>query len=149
MGLRKGSNVEAQTVIVGVESFLYEVTEDLWLDLCCLLLTDPARKISLQAFTQPTPVDARFVAKLKDGTPSDYPKQWSGFAVTIGSVMAEELGVAHTTWQKAVTGLSREELLLPAARALLVFTGGSCRQGWTLCSRTPAKYLQCDFIKIS
>ena len=57
--LRKGSNVEAQTVIVGVESFLYEVTEDLWLDLCCLLLTDPARKISLQAFTQPTPVDAR------------------------------------------------------------------------------------------
>ena len=57
--LRKGGNVEAQTVIVGVESFLYEVTEDLWLDLCCLLLTDPARKISLQAFTQPTPVEAR------------------------------------------------------------------------------------------
>ena len=57
--LRKGGNVEAHTVIVGVESFLYEVTEDLWLDLCCLLLTDPARKISLQAFTQPTPVDAR------------------------------------------------------------------------------------------
>ena len=57
--LRKSGNVEAQTVIVGVESFLYEVTEDLWLDLCCLLLTDPARKISLQAFTQPTPVDAR------------------------------------------------------------------------------------------
>jgi len=116
--LRKGGNVEPQTVIVGVESFLYEVTEDLWLDLSCLLLTDPARKISLQAFTQPTPVDARFVGKLKDGTPSDYPKQWSGFAVTIGSVMSEELGVAHTTWQKAVTGVSREELLLPAARAL-------------------------------
>ena len=57
--LRKGGNVEAQTVIVGVESFLYEVTEDLWLDLSCLLLTDPARKISLQAFTQPTPVEAR------------------------------------------------------------------------------------------
>ena len=68
-----------------------------------------------------------------------------------GSVMAEELGVVHTAWQKAVTGLSRfyplpniactidssipsqkakyffdsykcfvprEELLVPAARAL-------------------------------
>ena len=47
--------------------------------------------------------------------------------------MAEELGVVHTAWQKAVTGLSRlhlhsntdcesliprEELLVPAARAL-------------------------------
>jgi len=116
--LRKGNNIESHTVVVGVESFLYEVTEDLWLDLGCLILSDSARKITLQTFTQPTPVDARVVAKLKDRTPSDYPKQWSGFAETIGSVMAEELGVGHTVWQKAVTGLSREELLLPAARAL-------------------------------
>ena len=72
---------------------------DLWLDLGCLILSDPARKITLQTFTQPTPVDARsntmifpyilifffrVVAKLKDRTPSDYPKQWSGFAETIG-----------------------------------------------------------------
>ena len=27
-----------------------------------------------------------------------------------GSVMAEELGVVHTAWQKAVTGLSRLDL---------------------------------------
>ena len=67
-----------QAVLVGVESFLYEVrqphlhhdgsdfpfpgqvTEEVWLDLACLVLEDPVRKISLQAYSQPTTVEARW-----------------------------------------------------------------------------------------
>jgi len=116
--LRKGNNVTPGTVIVGVESFLYEVNEQVWLDLACLVLSDPARGINLQSYSQPTTLEAKYVAMLKDNTPENYPRQWSGFAVPIGSVMAEELGVPHNSWQKAVTGISREELLLPAAKSL-------------------------------
>jgi len=118
MSLRKSGSVSGTTVVVGVESFLYEVNEDIWLDLACLVLADPARGINLQTYSQPTTVEARYVSLLKDGTPANYPKQWSGFAVTIGSVMASELGVPHDKWQKAVTGISRDELLLSAAKSL-------------------------------
>jgi len=116
--LRKAGSVGANSVVVGVESFLYEVNEDVWLDLACLVLTDPARGISLQAYSQPTTLEARYIALLKEGTPQNYPKQWSGFAVTIGSVMAEELNVPHNKWQKALTGVSREETLVSAAKSL-------------------------------
>jgi len=116
--LRKAGSVAPQAVLVGVESFLYEVTEELWLDLSCLVLSDPSRGITLQAYSQPTPLEARLVNKLKDATPDDYPRQWSGFAVPIGQVMSDELCVPHTGWQKAVTGIAREELLVVAGRSL-------------------------------
>jgi len=116
--LRKSGSVSTTTVLVGVESFLYEVNEDIWLDMACLVLADPARGINLQTYSQPTTIEARYVAMLKEGTPDNYPKQWSGFSVTIGSVMAGELGVPHDKWQKAVSGISREELLLSAAKSL-------------------------------
>ena len=76
--------VGSNAVIVSIENFLYEVNEELWIDMSCLILSDPQRKISLQCFSQPTNVSADCVDKLKDATPDNYPKQWSGFAVTIG-----------------------------------------------------------------
>merc|ERR1712080_474241 len=102
----------------GVEGGLDEVNEEVLLDLACLVLSDPGRGIHLQAYSQPTTLEARYVSLLKENTPDTYPRQWSGFAVPIGSVMAEELGVPHHSWQKAVTGITREELLLPAAKSL-------------------------------
>ena len=77
--------VGQETVVVSVENFLYEVNEDIWIDMSCLVLSDPLRKISLQSFSQPTNIAAGLVERLKEGTPDNYPKQWSGFAVTIGS----------------------------------------------------------------
>ena len=81
----KGS-VGPQIVVVSVENFLYEVNEDIWIDLSCLVLSDPLRKIQLQSFSQPTNIPTATVEKLRAGTPVNYPKQWSGFAVTIGEM---------------------------------------------------------------
>ena len=71
-------------MVVSVENFLYEVNEDIWIDMSCLVLSDPLRGITLQSFSQPTNIPATMAEKLKAGTPDNYPKQWSGFAVTIG-----------------------------------------------------------------
>jgi len=116
--LRKSGSVTPNTVILSVENFLYEVNEEIWIDLSCLVLSDPLRKIQLQAYSQPTNVDAKYIEMLKEGTPENYPRQWSGFAVPIGQVMADQLNVPHTSWQEAVTGVHRKELLLLAAQGV-------------------------------
>ena len=82
--LWKNITGSAEAVVVSVENFLYEVNEDIWIDMSCLVLSDPLRNITLQSFSQPTNIPAPVVEKLKAGTPDNYPKQWSGFAVTIG-----------------------------------------------------------------
>merc|ERR1712113_882120 len=76
------------------------------------------------AYSQPTTLEARYVALLKEGTPQNYPKQWSGFAVPIGSVMTEELNVPHNKWQKALTGVSRERHWCLQPRVWQETTGG-------------------------
>merc|ERR1719232_2227043 len=48
--LRKSGSVGQDTVVVSVENFLYEVNEDIWIDMSCLVLSDPVRKIQLQSF---------------------------------------------------------------------------------------------------
>jgi len=116
--LRKSGTIGPATVVVSVENFLYEVNEDLWMDMSCLILSDPQRKISLQSFSQPTNVAASYVEKLREGTPENYPKQWSGFAVTIGHVMSEEMNVPPGSWQEAVSGVHRRQLLGLAGEAL-------------------------------
>jgi len=116
--LRRSGSISSQAVIVSVENFLYEVNEDLWIDMSCLILSDPQHKIQLQTFSQPTPVGSKYIGLVKDGTPENYSKQWSGFAVPVGNVMSEELNVPHTSWQEAVTGINRKELVHLAARAL-------------------------------
>lgn len=116
--LRKCGSVQKDTVVVSVENFLYEVSETLWIDLSCLIISDPARKIQLQSYSQPTNVSSEQIQVLKDSTPSDYPKQWSGFALPIGGVMAKELSVSPALWQEAVSGISRRRLLLLAGEGL-------------------------------
>ena len=71
-------------MLVSVENFLYEVNDEIWIDLSCLILSDPQRKIVLQTFSQPTNVEAGYVEKLREATSDTYPKQWSGFAITTG-----------------------------------------------------------------
>jgi len=104
--------------VVSVENFLYEVSENIWLDFSCLILSDPQRKIQLQSYSQPTNVSSDQIKILKDSTPSDYNKQWSGFAVPIGGIMAKELKVSPQQWQEAVSGISRRRLLLLAGEGL-------------------------------
>jgi len=118
VSLRKSGAVADDAVVVSVENFLYEVNEELWIDLSCLIISDPARKISIQCFSQPTNVEAKYVNLVKDATPETYPKRWSGFATSIGTIMSEQLNVPHTSWQEAVSGVHRRELVMMAATSL-------------------------------
>jgi hypothetical protein len=66
-----------------------------WYDVGVLMLKDPGREINLHTFTQLTPVPAAVVALAQEDTPNDYPLRWSGLAVTIGSLMANNLEVSN------------------------------------------------------
>lgn len=118
VNLRKSGNIEAGSVIVSVESFLYEVNEELWIDMSCLIVSDPAKNINIQCFSQPTNVEAKYINLVKDATPETYPKRWSGFAVPIGNIMSQQLSVPHTAWQEAISGVHRKELIGLAATSL-------------------------------
>lgn len=89
-----------------------------WYDLGVLILNDPIRQINLQTFTQMTPVPAAVVSLAQEDTPSDYPLRWSGLSITIGSLMAKNLNVHHSEWHQALTGVSRREIILQAAKML-------------------------------
>ncbi|KAF2884239.1 hypothetical protein ILUMI_21931 [Ignelater luminosus] len=127
-GVFKNPNVHPVPV-VAVENFLLEVGEDKWYDLGVLLLYDPARQITLQTFTQMTPVPTAVVTLAQEDTPSDYPLKWSGYSVTIGSLMAKNLATSHTEWHQALTGVSRREMILLAAKTLASLYKSSLTQG--------------------
>lgn len=110
-------NVQAVPV-VAIENFLLEVGEDTWYDLGVLILKDPVRQITLQTFTQMTPVPTAVVSLAQEDTPLDYPLKWSGHSVTIGSLMGKNLGVHHSEWHQALTGVSRRDMIVSAAKAL-------------------------------
>ncbi|XP_026320895.1 protein PRRC1-like [Hyposmocoma kahamanoa] len=104
--------------IVAVESFLHEAVSDRWYDVALLVLSQPSLGIELQLQSQSTPVPTAAVAAAQAGTPSDYSHSQTGYSTTIGSIMAASLQVPHTQWQEALTGVSRKELLVLAARSL-------------------------------
>lgn len=100
-----------------------------WYDLGVLLLNDPIRQIVIQVFTQMTPVPTPVVTLASEDTPSNYPLKWSGYSVTIGSLMGKNLGVSHTDWHKALTGVSRRDIILLAAKSLATMYKSNITQG--------------------
>lgn len=110
--------VQPFQIVVAVENFLTELTPDSWYDIGCLILQDMKSGITLQTFTQATPVPQQYLLQAQDRTPPDYPLGWSGCAVTIGHIIGPALGVPHTEWQAALTGVSRREILFMAAKGL-------------------------------
>lgn len=109
---------EEGVVIVAVESFLLEVGEDDWVDMGCILLTDQSRQIKLTGYTQATPVQPSIISVLKEETPEEYPKRWSGFAVTVGYAAEKTLNVPKERWHEAVCGLNRAHLMAVGAQSL-------------------------------
>lgn len=104
--------------VVAIENFLLEIGEERWFDLGVLLLDDPMKQIHLQVFTQMTPVPVEIVNMAQEDTPTDYPLKWSGLSVPVGSLMANNLHVHHAEWHEALTGVSRRNIILMAAKAL-------------------------------
>ena len=116
--MRTKKLVEPDVVIVAVEGFLLEVGEDSWVEMACFMLSDPVHKITLTTYSQPTPVDARFVELAKEKTGENYSKRWSGLAAPVGGVIAEAWQISHTTWHEAVCGVSRSSIIKLGAEVL-------------------------------
>nr|XP_022906235.1 protein PRRC1-like [Onthophagus taurus] len=110
--------LEHPAPVVAIENFIVEVGEDKWYDLGVLILTDPIKQINLQTFTQMTPIPTPIVNLAQEDTPGDYQLKWSGLNVTIGSLMANNLHVHNSEWHYALTGVSRREIILTAAKML-------------------------------
>uniref|UniRef100_A0A1B6C033 Non-canonical purine NTP phosphatase/PRRC1 domain-containing protein n=1 Tax=Clastoptera arizonana TaxID=38151 RepID=A0A1B6C033_9HEMI len=82
--------------IVAVENFLVTLSQDRWYDVGAIVLSDVSRGLSLELFTQLTPVPTAIVTLSQEDTPADYPFANTGFAVTIGSLMGKNLHVRDT-----------------------------------------------------
>nr|CAD7571426.1 unnamed protein product [Timema californicum] len=115
---RASGKLHKMQPILAVENFIVEVVEDKWYDTGVLLLHDPVRELSLHVFTQLTPVPASVVSVAQADTPDDYPLRSSGLSVTVGSLMGNNLQVHHAEWHQALTGVSRRDMVLLAAKSL-------------------------------
>ncbi|XP_018334319.1 protein PRRC1 [Agrilus planipennis] len=104
--------------VVAVEGFIVKFEDDRWYELAVVLLKDPIRQLSLHTYTQMTPIPSEIVALAQESTPQDYPLRETGLSVTIGSIMAENLGVNHNKWHHALTGVHRREMILLAGKAI-------------------------------
>ncbi|XP_015602155.1 protein PRRC1 isoform X2 [Cephus cinctus] len=116
--LRNNSVLPKDIAIIALENFIVEIGEDKWYDLGVLVLNDPKHNVNLQSFTQMTPVPSQIVGLAQQSTPEDYSLKKSGLAVTIGSLMANNLQVSHNQWHHALTGISRRDMVLLAAQSL-------------------------------
>lgn len=116
--LRTNSRIGDKLPVVAVENFTVEAFPDQWFDAGLLLLTDPRRNLTLKTVTQMTAIPLSVITAIREDTPKEYQFQDTGFAVTIGQVMANNLGVHHAEWHKCYTGISRSDMILSAAKSL-------------------------------
>ncbi|XP_011311257.1 protein PRRC1-like isoform X2 [Fopius arisanus] len=115
---RNVHEVPQEVPIVGVQSFLVEAGQDKWYELGVILLEDQKNNVSLQTFTQMTPVPSQIVTAAQEATPEDYPLKSLGLAVHIGALMATNLQVGYNEWHHALTGVSRRDTILLAVQSL-------------------------------
>ncbi|XP_055643809.1 protein PRRC1-like [Toxorhynchites rutilus septentrionalis] len=110
--------VDDHLPVVAVENFLVEIFPDQWFDAGVIVLYDYAKNILLKTVTQMTPVPLQIITSIRADTPEDYLFKETGFAVTIGSVMAKNLNVPHNEWHKTYTSVSRSDMILNAAKII-------------------------------
>ncbi|XP_046752839.1 protein PRRC1-like [Diprion similis] len=116
---RSNPSVGSDVPVVAIENFILEVSQGQWYDLGVIVLSDPKNNVNLQTFTQMTPVPSHIVASAQEATPPDYPFRSSGLAVTIGSLIADNLQVSHNEWHHSLTGVSRRDIIQLAAQSLV------------------------------
>lgn len=68
--------------------------------------------------TQMTPIPVSVIAAIRAETLENYEFKESGFAVTVGQVMSNNLKVHHSEWHVAYTTIRRSEMILNTAKSL-------------------------------
>jgi hypothetical protein len=112
------SCIPQNQVILAIESFIQEVTQDSWFESSILLLDDPLSKTPIIVYSQATPIPLEAVNHLSFETSKDYEFRGTGFSQTIGHFMSSKMNVSHDSWHEAVTGISRRSLLYMSATAM-------------------------------
>lgn len=112
-------NPEQPGPIVAVESFITELSPDKWFDVHALVLSDSSGGIVVETFGQMTPIPSSIVTLAQDDTPADYQHRGAGLASDIASIMASNLHVHQSEWHHALTGVSRRDMILLAAKSLV------------------------------
>lgn len=116
-GIRaENPRVDDHLPVVAVENFLVELFPEQWFEASVIVLFDYAKNILLKTVTQMTPIPLPIVTSIRADTPEEYEFRDTGFAVTIGSVMAKNLNTPHTVWHKTYTSISRSDMILCAAK---------------------------------
>uniref|UniRef100_A0AAG5DBY0 Non-canonical purine NTP phosphatase/PRRC1 domain-containing protein n=1 Tax=Anopheles atroparvus TaxID=41427 RepID=A0AAG5DBY0_ANOAO len=110
--------VDDHLPVVAIENFVVELFPDQWFDAGVILLFDYAKNILLKTVTQMTPIPLPVITALQADTPADYLLKDTGFAVTVGSIMARNLNTPHTEWHRAYTSVARSEMVLAAAKTI-------------------------------
>uniref|UniRef100_A0A182SKP2 NTPase_I-T domain-containing protein n=1 Tax=Anopheles maculatus TaxID=74869 RepID=A0A182SKP2_9DIPT len=83
--------VDDHLPVLAVENFVVELFPDQWFEAGAIVLFDYAKNILLKTVTQMTPIPLPVIAALQADTPEDYMLKDTGFATTVGSVMARNL----------------------------------------------------------
>lgn len=110
--------VDDHLPVVAIENFLVELFPDQWFDAGVIVLFDYAKNILVKTVTQMTPIPMPIVTSIRADTPEDYELKDTGFAITIGSIMAKNLNTSHTEWHKTYTSVGRTEMILSAAKTV-------------------------------
>ncbi|XP_035917559.1 protein PRRC1-like [Anopheles stephensi] len=110
--------VDDHLPVLAVENFVVELFPDQWFEAGAIVLFDYAKNILLKTVTQMTPIPLPVIAALQADTPEDYMLKDTGFATTVGSVMARNLNTSHTDWHRSYTSVSRSEMILTAAKTI-------------------------------
>ncbi|XP_078811657.1 protein PRRC1 isoform X1 [Oryzias latipes] len=117
--LHQASIIHKDQPVVSLENFIAELFPDNWFDIGYLILEDPCHNITIEVFTQATPVPLHHIQQAQSLTPPDYSLRWSGLLVTVGEVLERSLpNTNRTDWHHAVTGMSKREMIQSAAKAL-------------------------------
>lgn len=116
--IRSDSRIGNKMPVIALENFLVELYPEHWFDLGLMVLDEPEQNIFIETFTQMTPVPASVAVTLSSETPKDYPCLDTGFSVTVGQIMATNLGVPHTDWHKNYAGVTRQEMVYLTAKTL-------------------------------
>uniref|UniRef100_A0A182PE77 NTPase_I-T domain-containing protein n=1 Tax=Anopheles epiroticus TaxID=199890 RepID=A0A182PE77_9DIPT len=83
--------VDDHLPVVAVENFIVELFPDQWFEAGAIVLFDYAKNILLKTVTQLTPIPLPVITALQADTPEDYMLKDTGFATTVGSIMARNL----------------------------------------------------------
>uniref|UniRef100_A0A182Q5X5 Non-canonical purine NTP phosphatase/PRRC1 domain-containing protein n=1 Tax=Anopheles farauti TaxID=69004 RepID=A0A182Q5X5_9DIPT len=89
--------VDDHLPVVAVENFIVELFPDQWFEAGAIVLFDYAKNILLKTVTQMTPIPLPVITALQADTPEDYMLKDTGYATTVGSVMARNLNHPQTS----------------------------------------------------